>query len=64
MEYPNCNIIYVDKRAAGERYEASGGRDAPGPATFRAETSGLFDEEIKEVQLNLRTLLSVFYGGM
>jgi hypothetical protein len=64
MDYPDCNVIYVDKRAAGDRYEATGGRTAPGPTTFRAETSGLFDEEVKEVQLNLRTLLSVFSGGM
>jgi len=64
MDYPDCNVIYMDKRAARDRYEISGGRDEPGPTTFRPGTSGLFDEEIKEVQCNLRTLLSVFSGGM
>lgn len=64
MDYPDCNIVYVDKRAAGGRYEVSGNRNDPGPTTYRPDTSGLFDAEIKEVQLNLRALLSVFSGGM
>jgi hypothetical protein len=63
MDYPACNVIYVDKRATRDRYEHKGSPDTASQIIYEPNSIDLLDNEVKEVQLNLRALLSVFTGG-
>lgn len=63
MDHAACHVVYLDKRAYRERFEQSDGPENPGPSTFVPESSGTFDLECKDVQLNLRAVLLVFNGG-
>ena len=60
MDHAACHVVYVDKRAYKERYEKRGGS---GHSTYVPAFADGFDVESKEVQLNLREILSVFNGG-
>ena len=63
MDYAACHIVYVDKRAYRERYEKRGGPVSPGASIYVPGSIEGFDLENKDVQLNLREILSVFNGG-
>ena len=63
MDHATCHIVYVDKRASGDRYEKRPGPNVTGPLNLSSGFSSMFDWENKEVQMNLRSILSVFQGG-
>ncbi|MCJ1287486.1 3',5'-cyclic-nucleotide phosphodiesterase [Xylographa opegraphella] len=54
------NVIYMDKRAARDRYATSGGYLRLDVPTFVGESPAPLEVEDQEVQLNINTLLSVF----
>ena len=63
MDLLTSNVIYVDKRADGDRYATSDGYLNPDAPTTAAESAVFFGAEAQEVQLNISTLLSVFSKG-
>ena len=65
MDPLTSNVIYVDKRAARDRYETSGTLTRPDVSIDTAESPESLEAEVEvnDVQLNLSTLLSVFSKG-
>lgn len=68
MDYAACHVVYVDRRAREERFVK---KDGLASSTVTKDTEGVLDysdvkediAEDEEVQMNIRSILSVFNGG-
>jgi 3',5'-cyclic-nucleotide phosphodiesterase len=66
MDYAACNIIYVDRKAGGDRCIK---RDAPPPKSFNANAyespkhETTVSDEVSHVDHNIQTLLGTFSEG-
>ena len=63
MEHLSCHVMYVDKRLLRDRYEESVGKASAEPSMFVADAATL-KLEAGDAEVNVRTILSVFDGGM
>lgn len=68
MDYAACHVVYVDRRAREERFvkkdsvaSSTVAKDIEGDSDYSDVKQDLVEDE--EVQLNIRSILSIFNGG-
>ncbi len=64
MDYAACHVIYVDRKARGDRVVKKDATPSAAASTHSSAAS-YFDtvEEVEEVQANMRAILAVFNQG-